>query len=371
MKYLLSALLLLALVLPGCTDENDPSTDPFRSYDRQAMLTSTRDQVIVPAFRLFTEQSTAFQDQAALLDNSPSNLIISGIQDQWLSAATAWEQAAVYSFGPAETLNLASGVAYEANPTVIENAVIGTAPITQAFVDGLPASAKGLWALEYLLFDRDGGNAALLPRLTTAPDAARRRALIVALATDLTLRAAAAEAAWTAGAYPAAFVAADGNDVNSSISQLANAIVQHTEVLKNKRLGIPLGDANAGVAQPARAVGYRSRTSGQLLNAGLRGIRAAFQGNATTATTPATGLDNLLDHLGAQGANGQKLSDAIQTQFAAAETLATGDIVSLVDQQRQPVLDLQTATKQLTVLLKVDMVSKLGVLLTFNDNDGD
>ncbi len=355
-------------LLTGCKDDKDgPANDLFGTYDRKAMLTRIRDRAVVPAFSSFSDQANALRTSVAALSATATATDLENAQIAWLGTALTWKSAELYVFGPAETLNLSSSVGSEANPTVIDNALAATTPIDQAFIDTRATTAKGIWALEYLLYDRTGGNAAVLTRLTTGPDAARRRAYLVALATDLSTRATAAHTAWTSGSYPTQFVEADGNDVTSSLSLLTNASVQEIETIKNDRLGRPLGDENGGTAQPETAEGYPSGTSGALISASLISMQALWSG-----PTPATpGINGLLDHLGAQSGGGQPLSAAIKTQLTTATSHAQSDIVSLVDQARQPVIDLQNDVKQVTVLLKTEAVSKLGVLLTFNDNDGD
>ncbi len=355
------------LLITGCQkDKDDPTNDLFATYDRRAMLTRLRDTAVVPAYEELAQYATQLHAAIDLLGANPTSADLERAQDAWLEAARAWKRTDVFAFGPAETLNLRSGIGAEADPVTIENAIAATPPIDQAFVDTRPTTAKGVWALEYLLFERDGGNQAVLTRLTTGPAAPRRRAYLTAIATDLRARTEATSTAWRSGPDRAQFVEADGNDVTSSLSLLVNASVQTIETIKNDRLGRPLGDENGGTAQPASAEGYRSGTSGQLIRASLDGIRAVWPG---TSNQP--GLNGLLDHLGAQSAGGQALSGAINGRLDAAYTRATGDVVSLVGQERQPVLDLQVDVKMLTVLLKTEAVSKLGVLLTFNDNDGD
>ncbi len=357
------------LGLTGCEKStDDPSTDLFSTYDRRALLNRVRDNAIEPAFHNLAHNTATLRAFGGQLSANITPTDLDALQAAWRRAALDWKPTQSFSFGPAETLNLASGIGSEANPVVIETALAGAvaASIDQNFIDTRPATAKGLWALEYLLFDPLGGDAAVLTSFTTASDADRRRAYIVALAADLDARATAAHDAWLTGAYREAFVAADGNDVTSSLSLLVNASVQEIETIKNDRLGVPLGDLNGGTAQPETAEGYRSGMSGALIQASLDGVR-----NVWASTPDARGISGLLDHLGAQSAGGQALSAAIEEKLAAARTLAPGDVVSQVGQARQPVVDLQNAIKQLTVLIKAEAVSKLGVLLTFNDNDGD
>ena len=366
-RFFLHFVLGTLLLTTGCRkNQDDPTNDLFSTYDRRALLTRIRDRGIGPAHERLATQAAILDGHTAVLAATPTASALDSVQAAWGRTARAWKQVEIYAFGPAEQLNLAANLGAEANPTLIEGAINSSTAIDAAFVAARPVAARGFWALEYLLFSRTTGSAAVLTALTTGPAAGRRRAYVAALAADARQRATAARDDWKAPTYTAAFVEADGNDVTSSISLLANASVQFVETIKNDRLGRPLGDANGGTAEPTTAEGYRSGTSGALVQASLDGLRTIW-----TGTPDARGLNGLLDHLGAQSTGGQALSTIIDGQIAAARNLAPADVVSQVDQSRQPVIDLQNAVKQLTVQLKTEAVSKLGVLLTFNDNDGD
>lgn len=367
-RTLLAATMFVGLLTSCKNDKDDPATDLFGTYDRRAMLTRIRDGAARPAFGELTAAADTLRLATQLLTAASTPAELASCQTAWLAAAKAWKSSELFAaFGPGEALNLAGSIGMETNPTVIDNALADSAPITQSYLDTRPAAAKGIWALEYLLFERGAqGNAAVLARLTTAPGADRRRAYLQALAAELPARTAAVRNEWTTGAYASAFVDADGNDVSSSLSLLVNASVQVVEAIKNERLGRPLGDLNGGTPQPETAEGYRSGTSDVFITQSLLSLDGVWAGAPGRSV-----LNGLLDHLGAQAAGGQPLSSAIADQLAATRARVSPDVASLVDQQRQPVVELQAEVKKLTVLLKAEAVSKLGVLLTFNDNDGD
>ena len=360
-------------LLAGCNkNPDDPTTDLFATYDRRGMLTSVRDNVIRPAYVDFATAAAALETSATRFQAAPDTAALRAVRQAWRTAVLAWAHAAPYDFGPAEAFSTAAGVAYAANATVIERAITPSAVIDAAYIENLGAPAKGLNALEYLLFSRAAGADPIPALFTTGANAAQRRAYLAALTTDVRAKADRVRQAWLTGTAPTQFVEADGNDVTSSLSLLTNALVRQTEQLKNTDLGLPLGDLNAGVVVPTAVPHYPSALSLAFIGAELGALEALYAGSRAGAT-PAPGPDDLLDHLGA-GTNGQRLSQRITAQFAACRqklaAIAAPLDVALV-QNPAAVRDLYHETKQLTVLLKADMVSQLGVLLTFNDNDGD
>lgn len=365
--------MLLSLVA-GCKDDDDKDT-PFGTYDRKALLTSLADKVIRPAYVNLEFTSARLDSAVAVFAQTPTAATLAGAQAEWKEVACAWKQAEVYAFGPAEVLNLEASVSYVADTMLVSDAADPTVTINQLYVEARPASAKGLWALEFLLFGgAPGTDAAVLARCTVGAGAAARRTYAAALATNLHAKASTVRDGWDAATYRQLFVAADGNDVTSSLSLLANALVQRIELIKNDRLGQPLGETTGGTPQPNAVEGYASGESTELLLCALDGLEAPLRGNRA-GQSPAPGLDDLLDHLEGTPASGQAaLSQRILAQLATTRqhTQALGtSLDAALAQQPATVRTIYDDTKQLTVLLKVEMISRLGVLLTFNDNDGD
>jgi predicted lipoprotein len=81
-----------------------------------------------------------------------------------------------------------------------------------------------------------------------------------------------------------------------------------------------------------------------------------------------------LEELVLEVPSGSDLDNKIQTQFETVLDLASdlqSPIDVLVDSAPEQLEALYLEMKKLVVLIKVDMPSRLGVLITYNDNDGD
>ena len=153
---------------------------------------------------------------------------------------------------------------------------------------------------------------------------------------------------------------------------LVNQLVYDYEILKNDEIGIPAGIQSMGATYPTKVQAYYSKTSVQLALLHLQAMQNIYLGKSATAGD-GLGLDDYLIKVNAQY-NGGSLNDAIKAQFATAtaKLQALSDPLSAnITTNNTAVTAAYTELQKLTVLLKTDMTSSLGILITFGDNDGD
>ena len=369
-KALLAATLLAAALLPlGCGSDSPAPTDKFASFNRQGMLQHLGSAVVAPAFAEFAGQADSLAAQAAVFQQEPTAANLAATQSRWLRAANAYRRCEPYEFGPLSSTAAAELNFWPTRPANTETLLANNAAISEALLAQQGVTVKGLAALEYALYH--GGPAAALARHTTAADAAKRRAYLLAAALGLHTAARRGRDEWASG-YAATYARQDGQDINGSINLTANALIQHIDYLKNTKVGAPAGKKD-GTVRPEQVEGYESGTSlAQLLN-NLTGLERLFTGAGPGGGT-GPGFNALLDHLDARY-NGQLLSAAIAAQLAdcraQAQALGGSPLAVAVQQNPAGVNALYESLKKLLVLTKVDLVSSIGVTLTFSDNDGD
>ena len=98
-----------------------------------------------------------------------------------------------------------------------------------------------------------------------------------------------------------------------------------------------------------------------------------YYGNANHGTTEGIGLDDYLKSLG-DVTYGEGLHDDIAAQLTSTATAIASledPLASFVVEQQAASFEVYAELQALVVLLKVDMMSSLGVLITYQDNDGD
>jgi predicted lipoprotein len=167
--------------------------------------------------------------------------------------------------------------------------------------------------------------------------------------------------------YRNTFVNSLSTDVGSSIGFLVNQVNFELDYLKNAKVGIPLGKKTLGISMPEKCEAYYGKQSVQYALETLKAIERVYNGGS------GKGFDDYLDHLGAEY-NGGSLNGAIQNQFSVAKSKlsAIPDPLSAQITSNPAIVDAAYAElMKLLVLLKTDMPSSLGVIITYQDGDGD
>jgi predicted lipoprotein len=339
---------LILVLAAGCTPQ----------FDREAMLTNIADEVILPAHEAFLARSAALEKEAGDFSENPTAESLTRLQESWLEAARAWKRVELYPFGGTMLLHT-SIEKRPVNEEFIENFIATEPVLDEAFIEGIGSTSKGLGAIEYLIFDPEGGDAQVLESFSDP----RRGEYLAGLAANLNTRAERLGDAWApeGGNYREAFIdaAADGADLEGSISLLSNEMIFLTEMVAREKIGVPLGKDGFGEPSPESAEGYRSGSSLDLTKANIEALQAAFE----------AGLDEYLSQLG-----GEATAEAISTQFETvlADLEAIGpSLEEAVVTRPEDVEKAYQSLRVLVTLLKTDMANRLGITITFSDNDGD
>lgn len=347
-----------------------------KAFSRQAMLNDIASNVILPLHETFVQQTESLQTAAQQFQDAPSVERLQAVQAAWKSAAAGWKQAEL--FGLREVMLTHNKIdKWPTNVKLIESFIDDNkgraAVIDEPFIDSIGSSSKGLPAIEYLIFNPEVDDAALLATLTTAEKAERRMAYLVAASENLHTQAEQLLNQWSpqGEGYLTTFVEADesGGELQGSISRLANEIIAMSEQLLHDKLGNPAGENRYDEPRPQFAEAYRSGLSTQHIINNLRGLQLTFMGGDAEAL----GFDDYLDFLEADSHDGPlstRITQQIEQTIAALEALDMPLRQAVLDRPDE-VNQAYEALKTLIVLLKVDMANQLGITITFSDNDGD
>ncbi|MGC4023598.1 MAG: imelysin family protein [Cyclobacteriaceae bacterium] len=277
--------------------------------------------------------------------------------------AQDWALIAPINIGPMNDDLISTNIdTWPASDTKIENAITAGSAATI-----VGANAKGLKALEYLLFDNSGNDAVVEKYM--AADSTKRRAFLNSVAQDLVTQTTNLKNYWNDG-YLNVFVTAKGNDVSGSVSQLVNTIALYLDNIKNLKVGNPIGKGvkvNDNQIHPDKIEYTLAEESLPVMKSNLQAMKIIFDGDASQ------GIDDLLDYVKAQK-NGQNLSDVVDSQFddviSKIEAINSPYATALSNQTQQ-VQDVFDSLKTLIAYFKVDVANNLGVTITFSDTDGD
>ncbi len=372
MRKLIYAALVAAstfVITQSCSKSDVDTPAQSSSFDRKGMLTNMSTNIIIPAYASFQTAVVNLDVAATAFAANPDNAKLTALQTAFQVAYKQWQSTSVFEFGPAEQVNLRINT----NTYPADIAQINTNVSAGTYNPSLLANlaAKGLPALDYLLFGVGADNSAILLQYTSDGKATNRKTYLTTLTAELKTNATTVSTAWNT-AYPATFINAAGTDVGSSAGQLVNQLIYDYEILKNYEIGIPAGVQSMGTTYPDKVQGYYSKMSVQLTLLHIQAIQAIYLGKS--AQGDGLGLDDYLTSANAKYSDGTPLNDKINNQFAAAiaklQTL-TDPLSDQIKASPTTVTAAYTELQKLTVLLKTDMTSSLAILITYGDNDGD
>ncbi len=326
---------LAAMLLPGCREP--PRRQAVRALVREA---------VVPGYRDAANASQTLTESLRLLAGTPNAPHLAAARAAWRTAALAWRRLLPWRLGSIATSGVLARTGYwPVQPRLIERLIASARPPDADMVEEAGAPARGLFAIEHLLFT----DSAL------APDAARARQLMSALSQDLqtAARDTAREVEQDLTRPADGLAARPDETINKLVADLFGTV----DLLTTARLTGPFESTPTELqAQPPE--GQPSGTSHLLTLAVLEGVERLYRvGLAPLVQRPAPAL-----------------ATRVQTAFEHARTdvTAIGTPIEEAARTRRPtLLQAAIATRNLEHALKVDLASALGVTITFRSNDGD
>jgi predicted lipoprotein len=293
------------------------------------------------------------------------------LQQAWRQAVAPLKRSEMFRLGPAAGLISAVDF-WPSRPPLIQKALADPQPVTEAFIESVGAAARGVSAIEYLLFDPQGDNNALITQFRDGLKGKRRCAYLTGIIEHLAQHAQDIASAWSpdGGNFVAELATAGQGSAtyptaHQAISDIVNRLLAALDKVHKNKLGRPLY-GNGRSPWPDWVEAGRSGNSLANILENLQGVRAVYAGIDGTINGP--GFDDYLTALGSP--LGERITQHIQTAMAAVQAIPPPLRVAVVEHP-QAVEAAYQAIKDLLILLKVDMTNLLGVTVDFSDNDGD
>ncbi len=359
--------LFLLLFLCGCGFA--PATPTAVPFDRNEMINNITYQVILPSHAALESAAEKLVDAAQAFVTTPNADNLNTLQAAWLEVNLAHMATTPFDFGPIYETRLHNRIDSRPSDTeFIDETLVGEVVIDTQFVSSSGSNKIGLAAMEYLIFDAENGDEAVLAAFSTGEDAENRRAYVLALAENIYETTVDLKNIWDADSSNyAQWFAESSGEMQSSMNMLVNQMLADLEYLINLRVGFPLGKLSADIARPEGVEAPYSQMSLPRIIATVEILHTIYSGGE------GSGLDDYLDFLEATYEE-QPLSQVIHTQFEttlAALNAIEEPLETAVVNNPEQVNAAYDELRKLLVLLKVDMVNHLGIIITFNDNDGD
>jgi predicted lipoprotein len=367
---LICLLLCVAVSLSDCKkkkntpgDEDDSET----AFDKGAMLANYADALIIPNYQSAKIALDSLDVAYAAFAQSKSVADLQIVRQKLQVMYVRFQHISTSEFGQAETeLLRANFNTYPADTAQI-NANIASGTYNLDIAANI--DAKGLPAMDFLFYGKQATDAGIAAWFAASPN---RIAYVTACLSEMKTKLNAVLSAWTNG-YRTSFVNSQGSQIGSSLGLLVNQLNFEVDLLKNGKVGIPLGKKSMGVIYPEKTEAYYANGySVQLAKECLQNIENVYLGRSR-AGSDGKGLDDYLDALKIQHTSGT-LNNAIKTQFGVVKAklnLVQEPMSASIVNHAAEVDAAYVEMVKLLVLLKTDMPSALGIVITYQDGDGD
>lgn len=362
--------IIAAASFSGCIEDSTIGSPEYAG--RGAMLSHYADNLIMPAYDRLHNESVALSEHLNKLDGQSTEADLETARNQWQKTFEVWQEAALYDFGPAA----AEGVRQE---LTVEVATFPTnASEIEAFIqqndtafNNFNRDTRGFLAIEYLLYGTDWSQA--LGQIQNDP---KRQAYLRSLGRHLIENIGRVKNDWKS--YRANFVANESVSAGSPTSDMYNAFVKGYEILKNYKLGLPIGAVLGSTPDidpdPTQVEAYYSQQSLHFVKAQLDAVWRVYTGTTANQTpNPDDGIG--WDHYVASTTGGSDLLNQTTDQWQKVETaianLPDKSLQELITENPAQIEAAYTEAQAQTRYFKNEMTSRLGLQITFSDNDGD
>tara|TARA_Y100000991_G_scaffold208999_1_gene188618 strand:+ start:957 stop:2144 length:1188 start_codon:yes stop_codon:yes gene_type:complete len=386
--YFFSALLIIqSCKKSGCTDPNALNYDInaqkedngclYEDYDKLSLLTNLADNYIIPSLDAYKSKIITLNNHVDSFIENPNISNLTLLRTNWEDALLNWQDIGFLDFGPSEYILLRK----QTNTFPIDTTELNNS-ITLANWNLEYASSydsKGLQALDYLLFKPGHTESELISYFQNNTNA---KNYLKAVTEDLNQNINYVTNQWVS--YREDFINDfevtqsnfSTNSQGSSISNIINALCLHYEFyIRRGKVGLPLGVFN-GFSQlelPELVECYYSGKSTQNLVRSINSLRKYVTGSSYLNNDNGLGLDDYMDFVNAEQST-QQLSKVIDNQFLTILgelNNINGPLSEEIINNKSQITQTYQELQQLVPYIKVDMTSALGVLITYQDNDGD
>lgn len=309
-------------------------------------------QDIAGGYRQLVDASTSLAEAATSYCAAPDNNRLSQVQHAWQAAFWSWQRVRFVDFGPIEHNSLAwqfqfwpdakNLVARKVNHWLSQEGDLNSHSIAAASV-----AIQGFPALEYLLWD---------PRFQQtgqALPAERSCVLLTAISQHIVDNTDALASQWQA---MAPFYESNERYTTATVQAAMTAI----EVIRDRRLGAPMGLRGNDRRNPYQADAWRSETSLAAVRASLEGLQTLFL----------PGMNLELSMAGTPELQA-KLTARFSETLANFDQLPDGMTALLAGEGYGKLQALYIDVELLEQLLTDDIATTLGIVRGFNASDGD
>ena len=355
MKFhkLLVCISLFSYLLVACNPKKVEQSNDFKKGD----LLTNMATVIQNDYQLLLDEVIKFESGYNQFLNSKSQTDFDTAKVRWERSYMKWQSVLAYDFGPGMENNLKTNLG--TFPTDTLKVVNYIKENKYDFSTISSNVAKGFHVFDFLLFRNNS--------ITYFSD---KYYADYGIAVISQMKALLQNTISGWNTYQNKFIASTGTESTSAFSMFVNDYIKAYEECKWTKVGIPLGKQSLDVVQPTYIETPRAKITWKLLIANIKAVKRQFNGDMQSGKQ-GIGFDDYL-----KAVNKSDLVSTINNEFDAIINTVQGfnedlETMLLNPSKKKQVDDLYTQIHNLTIHLKTDMTAAFGIMITYQDNDGD
>lgn len=350
--FLLSSVALL--LITACKKKKDDNTE----FDKGPIMVNMADNYIIPGYAdlktKITSLETSWND--FLADKTQAKLDIA--KQAWIDANISFQHVKAFDFGPAMSANLVFTFGTFPCDTAQINSNIQNGGYDLSASTNLDAS--GLDALDFLFY-----HPGALSQFQNSSNACTYVSDVVAkMKNEIT----GVVSGWSS--YRSTFVNGTGNESTSPFALLVNNFCKDFELCKTTKVGFPIGNHTLGIQQPNYLEARRSGIGRILLIENIRASRCIYYGLSLTGSSNGSGFDDYLNALEDKASLSSTIASRFDYMYATPQSW-TQTLEEIMSSSPSTLNEFYAYQQGTVVYMKTDMASAFGVLITYQDTDGD
>ncbi|RFC53610.1 imelysin family protein [Brumimicrobium aurantiacum] len=350
--------LLSTGLLFSCKDKvgvDDDVTD----FDKAEMLENVSSNIIVPSLNAFSTEVSDLKSSFETFKATPNSANLEEVKLHWKESYIIWQWLKIFDFGPIRDIGFKSATAtYPVDTAKIEDNISNGGYNLSSVVN---LDAIGFNALDYLFYNSNS-----LTSFQNNSDYADYASEVIEKLYNETQNVV---NGWST--YESEFNESTGTSSTSAFSEFVNEFNRDFELAKTAKVGIPIGKANLGLANPDYVEARYSGISFELLEESIRALATTYKGNSYRTDAAGIGFSDYLVHLGKDDLD-QTIKDRFEIILDKTQGFSMTLEEAINDPSKTDQLDeLYLKLQEHVVYIKTDMTGAFGVLITYQDNDGD
>lgn len=351
-NFIYLSISFLILINFSCT--KDPEVEQ-PNFSKGSLLSNLADNFILTSFNELESNFNSLESSFLSLQSNPTQSNLEDLRDNWRASYLTWQTVKIFDFGPLRELGFKGGAGTYPTDTnkVNENIINGNYNLGS--LDN--TEAIGFSALDYLLF-RDNA-------LIDIQNNNNYTQYIFDVIEKMKNEFMQVNSQWSS--YKPVFVASTGTETTSGFSLLINEYNRDYELAKKAKLGIPLGVQSLGIPLLEYIEARYSGISLELLKESILALRNVYLGDV--GSTTGQGFHDYLIHL--ERSNLASTIENTFNQILNKIDTFSGTLETEISNNSSELNELYDLIQGQVVNIKTDMTSTFGVLITYQDNDGD